>query len=213
MGRSKIWRKVQTTPQTKDVATPKNQGVNEEAKIMSEAETKTEEETSETEETEEPEELEAGLEEETTEEAAGTITEEEEVKEEEKKPEEAAPEAEAEKAVTEEVQKPKREKEEEIVEERFYTIPLRRAWIMPRRKRTPRAMRIIRSFVTKHMKIGATKTEEEETDEEKEERLIISAELNEKIWARGIQKPPRRIKVRCVKDAEGAVTVYPVEGD
>jgi large subunit ribosomal protein L31e len=209
MGCSKIWRKVQATPQTEDVATSKNQGINEEAKIMSEAETKTEEETSEAEEAEEPEEVGTGVEEETAEEAAEIVTEEE------KKPEEAAPEAEAEKgvAVEEEVKKPKREKEEEIVEERFYTIPLRRAWIMPRRKRTPRAMRIIRSFVTKHMKIGTTKTEEEETDEEKEERLIISAELNEKIWARGIQKPPRRIKVRCVKDAEGAVTVYPVEGD
>jgi len=178
---------------------------------MSEAETKTEEETSETEETEEPEEVGTELEEGTAEEAAETVTEE--VKEEEKKPEQAALEEEAEKVVTEEVEKPKREKEEDIVEERFYTIPLRRAWIMSRRKRTPRAMRIIRSFVTKHMKIGATKTEEEETDEEKEERLIISAELNEKIWARGIQKPPRRIKVRVVKDSEGAVTVYPAEGD
>jgi large subunit ribosomal protein L31e len=179
---------------------------------MSESEVKTEEETSETEETTEPEEVGTGVEEETAEEAAGTVTEEEAI-EEEKKPEEAAPEAEAEKAVEEEVEKPKREKEEEIVEERFYTIPLRRAWIMAPRKRAPRAMRIIRSFVTKHMKIGTTKTEEEETEEEKEERLIISAELNEKIWARGIQKPPRRVKVRVVKDSEGAVTVYPAEGD
>jgi len=179
---------------------------------MSETETKTQEETSETEEAEEPKEVGAGVEEETVEEATETITEEE-VKEEEKKPEEAVLEEEAEKGVAEEVEKPKREKEEDIVEERFYTIPLRRAWIMARRKRAPRAIRIIRSFVTKHMKIGATKTEEEETDEEKEERLIISAELNEKIWARGIQKPPRRVKVRVVKDSEGAVTVYPAEGD
>jgi large subunit ribosomal protein L31e len=134
-------------------------------------------------------------------------------------PEEAAEEGEQkpeETAIEEEkVEKPKREKEtEDIVEERFYTIPLRKAWLMARRKRTPRAMRIIRSFVEKHMKIGATKTEEKETDEEEEEeRLIISAELNEKIWARGIQKPPRRIKVRVVKDSEGTVTVYPAEGD
>lgn len=136
----------------------------------------------------------------------------------EKKPEETAIEEEtAEKGVEEEkVEKPKREKEteEDIVEERFYTIPLRKAWLMARRKRAPRAMRIIRSFVEKHMKIGATKAEEKETDEEEEEeRLIISAELNEKIWARGIQKPPRRIKVRVVKDSEGTVTVYPAEGD
>lgn len=113
----------------------------------------------------------------------------------------------------EEGKKPKKELEEDIVEERFYTIPLRRAWIRPPKQRTPRAMRIIRSFVEKHMKIGVTKEAEEETDEEKEERLIISAELNEKVWLRGIEKPPRRIKVRVVKDSEGNVTVYPAKGD
>jgi large subunit ribosomal protein L31e len=63
------------------------------------------------------------------------------------------------------------------------------------------------------MKIGVQKPEEEESEEEKEERLIISAELNEKIWTRGIQKPPRKIKVRVVKDSEGTVTIYPSEGD
>jgi large subunit ribosomal protein L31e len=107
----------------------------------------------------------------------------------------------------------KEELEEDVVEERFYTIPLRRAWIMPPKQRAPRAMRIIKSFVQKHMKIGVTKEAEEETEEEKEERLIISAELNEKVWLRGIEKPPRRIKVRVVKDSEGNVTVYPAKGD
>jgi len=113
----------------------------------------------------------------------------------------------------EEGKKPKKELEEDIVEERFYTIPLRRAWIMPPKQRAPRAMRIIRSFVEKHMKIGVTKEAEEETEEEKEERLLISAELNERVWTRGIEKPPRRIKVRVVKDSEGNVTVYPSKGD
>lgn len=114
----------------------------------------------------------------------------------------------------EEEEKPKKEElEEDIVEEKFYTIPLRRAWIMPPKQRAPRAMRIIKSFVEKHMKIGVTKEAEEETEEEKEERLIISAELNEKVWLRGIEKPPRRIKVRVVKDSEGNVTVYPAKGD
>lgn len=114
-----------------------------------------------------------------------------------------------------EEKKPEKEElEEDIVEERFYTIPLRRAWIMPPRKRAPRAIRIIKGFIQKHMKIGITKETEEETEEEeKEERLIISAELNEKIWLRGIEKPPRRIKVRVVKDSEGNVTVYPAKGD
>ncbi len=86
---------------------------------------------------------------------------------------------------------------------------------MPPKKRAPRSIRIIKGFIQKHMKIGITKEEKEESDEEeeKEERLIISAELNEKIWLRGIEKPPRRIKVRVVKDSEGNVTVYPAKGD
>ncbi|MFQ5999703.1 MAG: hypothetical protein ACE5J6_02885 [Candidatus Bathyarchaeia archaeon] len=37
--------------------------------------------------------------------------------------------------------------------------------------------------------------------------------MNEKIWSRGIQKPPRRIRVRAVRDKEGIVTVYLAEGD
>jgi large subunit ribosomal protein L31e len=145
----------------------------------------------------------------------------------EESPEEVKEEAEEEKETTEETaigeeveegaeekEKPEKEElEEDIVEEKFYTIPLRRAWIMPPKQRAPRAMRIIKSFVEKHMKIGVTKEAEEETEEEKEERLIISAELNEKVWLRGIEKPPRRIKVRVVKDSEGNVTVYPAKGD
>jgi large subunit ribosomal protein L31e len=100
--------------------------------------------------------------------------------------------------------------EEEIVEEKFYTIPLRRAWISPRKKRAPRAMRILKSFVRKHMKL---RTEAEVEGEEEAERLVISSEVNERIWGRGIEKPPRKIKVRAVKDKEGVITVYLAEGD
>lgn len=102
----------------------------------------------------------------------------------------------------------KRELEEEIVEEKFYTIPLGKAWISPRKKRAPKAVRIIRSFVEKHMKI---RTEAE--GEEEAEFLVISNEVNEKIWSRGIEKPPRKIKVRAVKDKEGVTTVHLAEGD
>jgi len=148
------------------------------------------------------------------------LAEEEKTELEEGEPEAEGPEtaeaAEEEKRIEEkeEEEKPEKEKKEEnIVEERFYTIPLRRAWIMPPKQRAPRAMRIIRSFVEKQMKIGVTKEAEEESEEEKEERLVISAELNQRIWLRGIEKPPRRIKVRVTKDSEGTVTVYPVKGD
>jgi large subunit ribosomal protein L31e len=110
------------------------------------------------------------------------------------------------------VEAKKRKKEDEvdedIVEERFYTIPLSKAWIVPRKKRAPKAARIVRSFVLKHMKV---RTEAE--GEEEPERLVIDNEVNEKLWSRGIEKPPRKIKVRVVKDKEGVLTVLLAEGD
>jgi len=118
--------------------------------------------------------------------------------------EEAAPEEEKEEA------KPKRKKkEEEIVEERFYTIPLQRALVRPPKKRAPRAIQLIQEFINRHMKVEMKASEEEE--EEELPKLIISEELNEKVWGRGIEKPPRRIKVRATKDKDGNVTVYLAE--
>ena len=150
--------------------------------------------------------------EEEEEEAEGTeeAVEKEEVPEEEIEETEEAAEEEEIPEVEEkrEVEKKKKELEEEIVEEKFYTIPLRRAWISQRKKRAPRAMRIIRSFVEKHMKI---RTEVE--GEEEAEFLVISNEVNEKVWSRGIEKPPRKIRVRAVKDKEGVITVHLAEGD
>jgi large subunit ribosomal protein L31e len=104
--------------------------------------------------------------------------------------------------------KEKEQPEEDIVEERFYTIPLGKAWIVPRKKRAPKAARIVKNFVLKHMKV---RTEAE--GEEEPERLVIDNEVNEKLWSRGIEKPPRKIRVRVVKDKEGVVTVLLAEGD
>ncbi len=106
------------------------------------------------------------------------------------------------------VRKEKDELEEDIIEERFYTIPLRKAWISTRKKRAPRAGRIVKSFVLKHMKVRTEAEEEEES-----EKLVIDNEVNEKLWSRGIEKPPRKIRVRVVKDKEGVVTVLLAEGD
>ncbi|MGA3112339.1 MAG: 50S ribosomal protein L31e [Candidatus Bathyarchaeia archaeon] len=149
-----------------------------------------------------------------------TVTEEEELPPlaaeetvEEQVPEEivSEPTAEAkpEEAVAEEEEaKPERKKkeEEEIVEERTYTIPLGRALVRPPNKRASRAMQLIKIFITKHMKLEMKVSEEEE--EEELPRLIISQELNQRIWNRGIEKPPRKIKVRAAKDKDGNVTVY-----
>jgi large subunit ribosomal protein L31e len=118
--------------------------------------------------------------------------------------EEAAPEE-------KEEAKPKRKekKEEEIVEERFYTIPLQKALVRPPKKRAPRAMQLVKEFVNKHMKVEMKVSEEEE--EEELPQLIIDTGVNEKVWSRGIEKPPRKIKVRATKDKDGNVTVYLAE--
>lgn len=100
------------------------------------------------------------------------------------------------------------EADEDIVEERFYTIPLSKAWIVPRKKRAPKAARLVKIFVLKHMKV---RTEAE--GEEEPERLVIDNTVNEKLWSKGIEKPPRKIKVRVVKDKEGVITVLLAEGD
>ena len=129
----------------------------------------------------------------------------EEVAKEQAPAEEKAPEEEA----VEEAKPKKKKKEEEIVEERFYTIPLSRALVRPPKKRAPRAMQLVKIFVTKHMKLEMKVSEEEE--EEELPQLIISKEVNEKIWDRGIEKPPRKIKTRVTKDKDGNVTVYLAE--
>ncbi|MCW4010152.1 MAG: 50S ribosomal protein L31e [Candidatus Bathyarchaeota archaeon] len=111
----------------------------------------------------------------------------------------------------EEEVKPKKKKkgeEEEFVEEKTYTIPLSKALIMPPRKRSPRAMRILRAFVIKHMKIPSRAEEEDELPP----TLTIRPEVNEFVWGRGIEKPPRKIRVRATKDKEGNVTVHLAEG-
>ena len=83
--------------------------------------------------------------------------------------------------------------EEEIIDERIYTIPLAKARNGPRNKRAKKAIRYLKEYMTRHFK---------------PESLIISQEVNEKIWERGIQKPPRKLKVRATKNIDGLVVLY-----
>ena len=161
------------------------------------------------EESEEAEPIEEAVEE--TAEAEETLEKEEEVEEavEEKEGEEELPPVEE-----EEIKPPARKKvEEEIVEEKFYTISLGKAWIAVPKKRAPRAMKMIKDFVKRHMKFEAQGELEEEEEEEEAKRLVISNEVNERVWRRGIQKPPRKVRVRAAKDKDGNVTVYLAEGE
>ena len=171
--------------------------------------------TDEQSEAEEPEELAEALEEAGSEEMPEEEQAKEAVEEKAEAEEKPAPVEEEVPAAAEEEEKPskkEKEEEEEIVEERIYTVPLGKAWIMPANKRAPRAMRMLRAFITKHMKLEARKETEAE-EEEEPSRLIISNAVNIRVWSRGIEKPPRKIRVRAAKDKEGNVTVYLAEGD
>jgi len=81
-----------------------------------------------------------------------------------------------------------------MIMERIYTIPLRKAFRKPRTKRGPVAIRLIRSFLARHMKID-------------EEKIKIGSTLNESVWVRGISRPPRRVKVNAVLDEGGILKV------
>jgi large subunit ribosomal protein L31e len=120
--------------------------------------------------------------------------EEAEAVEEAEEPEEAPAEAEE---APEAPEAPEGEEEIEVVEEKVYTIPLRHVWVVtPRGRRAPRAVRDVRDYVARHMKA---------------EEVAVSNEINSEIWSRSINKPPRKITVRAVKDKEGKVIIYPAK--
>ena len=75
---------------------------------------------------------------------------------------------------------------------RVYTINLGKAWISPQHRRTDRVVNMIREFATKHMKSTEIK---------------LDQDLNRQIWSRGKTNPPRKVRVKMVKDEGGVVTV------
>ena len=79
---------------------------------------------------------------------------------------------------------------------RVYTINLGRAWITPQHKRTDRVINMIKEFAKKHMK---------------SEEIKIDQDLNRQIWKRGKTNPPRKVRVKMVKDDNGIVIVSSYE--
>ncbi|NLU45507.1 MAG: 50S ribosomal protein L31e [Euryarchaeota archaeon] len=78
--------------------------------------------------------------------------------------------------------------------DRIMVIPLRKTKQAPRTKRAARAIKEIREFVMRHMKVD-------------EEHVWIDASLNERVWENGIRNPPSRVTVRAVKFDDGLVEV------
>jgi large subunit ribosomal protein L31e len=75
---------------------------------------------------------------------------------------------------------------------RVYTINLGKAWITPQHKRTDRVVNMIREFAGKHMKSKEVK---------------LDQDLNRQLWSRGKTNPPRKLRVKMVKEEGGTVTV------
>ncbi|MEM2882507.1 MAG: 50S ribosomal protein L31e [Candidatus Bathyarchaeia archaeon] len=90
--------------------------------------------------------------------------------------------------------KESRSEEVEVAEEKICTLSFRRAWIAPMWRRAPRVSRMLRDYAKRIMKA---------------DEVLISGEVNEAIWSRGSGDPPRRMRVRLVKDKEGKVIIYP----
>ncbi len=85
------------------------------------------------------------------------------------------------------------EKTNETKIEREYIIPLRKRWnIVPRYKRTNKAVKTVKEFLVKHMKIR-----DKDLD-----KIKIDKRLNELLWNRGIRNPPSKIKVKAVKEGD-----------
>lgn len=75
---------------------------------------------------------------------------------------------------------------------RIYTINFSKAWLTPKHKRTDRVINMIKEFAIKHMKSTQIK---------------IDQELNRYIWEKGKTNPPRKVRVRIIKDEDDQVII------
>lgn len=78
----------------------------------------------------------------------------------------------------------------EILKEQIFVIPLRDTKKAPRWKRSARAIKDIRGYLAKHMKSDDVK---------------LDSNINEKVWEKGSEKPPRKIRIRAMKFEDGQV--------
>jgi large subunit ribosomal protein L31e len=76
--------------------------------------------------------------------------------------------------------------------ERIYTVNLTKAWDTPKYRRTDRVINIIKEFTRRHMQTNKVK---------------IDQDLNRHIWSRGKKNPPRKIRLRMIKEDDDTVVV------
>jgi large subunit ribosomal protein L31e len=76
--------------------------------------------------------------------------------------------------------------------ERVYVVPFRQIKKGKSSRAAPRAVKHVRRFLTRHMKV-------------KEDDIWIDESLNEQLWSKGKYKAPNRLRVRAVKFEDGVV--------
>jgi large subunit ribosomal protein L31e len=87
---------------------------------------------------------------------------------------------------------------DKVILEREYIVPLRRKVnLSSKYRRARKAVNVLRDFIERHMKVY-----------DNAHKLIkLDRYLNEELWARGIEKPPAKITVKCKKFESGKVIV------
>ena len=98
--------------------------------------------------------------------------------------------------------KTKKPEEPKIELEREYIVPLRKGWLkVPEYKRANKAVKTLKEFLAKHMKIYDRDLR----------KIKIDNILNNEIRFRGMKKPPAKIKVKVKKFEDGIVRVELVD--
>lgn len=88
--------------------------------------------------------------------------------------------------------------EGKVVKEDVVTLPLREVFKWTRTSRTPRAIRIIKKYLKRHLK-------------KKDGQIIISQKLNELLWCRGKKKTLRKIKVLVQQTDKQIIKILPAK--
>ena len=116
---------------------------------------------------------------------------------EEKKEEVKQPEAKVEEKKEEKPKTPVKKKVEDKkpVLEREYVIPLReKCRVVPRYRKTEKAIKTVKEFLAKHMKVYDRDLN----------KIKLDKYVNEFLWARGIRNPPHKIKVKATRDKDAS---------
>jgi len=97
-------------------------------------------------------------------------------------------------AVEKELVKPKKDSKEKVPTiEKEYIVPLRAGWMKAvRYKKTNKAVRTLKEFLARHMKIYDRDLN----------KIKLDIHLNEFLWSRGIKNPPARVSVKAIKEGD-----------